>query len=284
MDTVRRGAFALVSLQLQVSDLIALRLDDVGACSKRYEVYSDRSWGWKALRVSANWLFLKYLPPFKKWGPYREMTMQEWYAIYDLLEKYGAKLTVAVTAAWAESEERLIPFPLRFPEEAAALKEGLEQGLIEIANHGLTHCVLKSNAFKPQWFSSNRRYHREFWDWIPLEEQEEHIRRSQDILQTYFQTEVITFVPPGNVFTEATLEIAERYGLWYVSCNTPRRLLSQMVILGDEQVLPFHDREIVLYGVDWLHQMLEENGSKRFRFVRELGEAVLLQAEAKQPA
>jgi len=48
-------------------------------------------------------------------------------------------------------------------------------------------------------------------------------------------------------------------------------------------VLPFHDREIVLNGVDWLHQMLEENRGKRFCFVRELGKAMLMQAEAKQP-
>ena len=254
---------------------ITLRLDDVGACSKRYEIYSDHAWSWKALSVSANWLFLKYVPPFKKWGPYREMTAQEWHAVYDLLETYGAKLTVAVTAAWAESERHLIPFPMRFPEEAAALKEGLGQGLIEIANHGLTHCVLKDNAFKPKWFSSNRRYHREFWDWVPLEEQEEHIRRSQDILQTYFHTEVVTFVPPGSVFTEATLEIAWRYGMRYVSCNTPRRLHGQMAIVGDEQVLPFHDREIVLNGVDWLQQRLEANRDKQLCFVRELGEELL---------
>jgi len=195
--------------------------------------------------------------------------------MYDLLEEYGAKLTVAVTAAWAESEGHMIPFPMRFPEEAAALKEGLEQGLIEIANHGLTHCVLKDNAFKPKWFSSNRRYHREFWDWVPLEEQEEHIRRSQDILQTYFKAEVVTFVPPGNVFTDATLGIARRYGLRYVSCDTPRRIHGRVVIVGDEQVLSFHDRDIVLNGVGWLQQLIANQEGKQFYFIRELGERIL---------
>ena len=44
-----------------------------------------------------------------------------------------------------------------------------------------------------------------------------------------------------------------------------------------------HDREILLNGVEWLHQMLEENRGKRFYFVRELGEAMLTQAKATQP-
>jgi peptidoglycan/xylan/chitin deacetylase (PgdA/CDA1 family) len=203
------------------------------------------------------------------------MTVQEWHAIYDLLGKYDAKLTVAVTAAWVESEEHLIPFPMRFPGEASVLKEGLEQELLEIANHGLTHCVLKDNAFKPRPFTSNRRYHREFWDWIPLEVQEDHIRRSQDILQNWFRTEIVTFVPPGNVFTDDTLEIAQRYGLQYVSCKTPQRIVDRMAIVGDERVLPLHDRDIVLNGVERLRQLIADQKGKRFCFVRELGKRML---------
>jgi len=268
-----------------MTDLIALRLDDVGASAKKYEVYSDRVWKLRIrgrtlkikgrkLKISVgNWLFLKYLPVFKAWGPYREMTTKEWYDVYDLLERFRAKLTVAVTAAWAESEKNIIPFPVRFPEEASVLKEGLQQGLLEIANHGLTHCVLKNNAFKPKWFSGNRLYHREFWDWIPPEVHEEHIRRSQDILQTYFQTDIVTFVAPGNVFADVTLEYAEKYGIRYVSCKTPPRMYKQLVIVGDEYTVPFHDREIVLYGVEWLRQLLAKQQDKQFCFVKELDES-----------
>src|SRR3989442_5561 len=60
------------------SNVCALRLDDVGASSKRYEVYSTRSWGLGRLRISGNWLFLKYLPGVKRWAPYRELTAAEW--------------------------------------------------------------------------------------------------------------------------------------------------------------------------------------------------------------
>ena len=265
--------------QIEPTDVIALRLDDVGACTKRYEVYSEHSWRWRRFHISANWLFLKYIPPFKKWGPYREMRPDEWQAVFRILEGCGAKLTVGVTAAWAEAEDHLVPFPKKFPGEAAVLKEGVQSGLIEIANHGLTHCVLANNAFKPKWFDSNRRYHREFWDWIPPEVQEDHIRQAQEILQDFFRIEVVTFVPPGNRFTDVTVEIAERYGIRYISCQTPRRMHVQMAIVGDEQVLPFHDREIVLSGVPWLCELLSNHADKEFCFVRDLGKLMLASAK-----
>ncbi|MBI2094280.1 MAG: polysaccharide deacetylase family protein [Candidatus Omnitrophica bacterium] len=254
---------------------LALRLDDVGACSKRYEVYSSWSFGLGNLRLSGNWLFLKYLPPWKRWGPYRELRANEWEMIFQLLEVFRAKLTVAVTAAWADAQDRLIPFPRKFPEAASALKRGVRRGLIEIANHGLTHCVLQDNRFKPKWFSGNRRFHREFLDEVPLDIQEEHIRHSQQVLQDWLEAEVVTFVPPGNAFIEPTLQIASRHGLRFVSCYTPRRLLDSVTIIGDEQVLPFHDRDIVLHGMEWFRALLVREQQNDFCFVRELGEHLI---------
>lgn len=238
---------------------LALRLDDVGASSKQYEVYSNRSWRWGPVRVSGNWLFLKYLPGWKACGPYRELRAQEWHEVFGILRAASARMTVAVTAAWADRADRVTPFPVRFPAEAEALKAGVREGLIEIANHGWTHCVLEGNRFHPRWMSSNRTYHREFWDWVPLSVQEEHIRRSQDILQTWCGEPVVTFVPPGNVFTEGTLAIAERYGLQYVSCNTPPRVVGAMTVLGNENVAAFHDKDLVLQGVDWLRSLLNQH-------------------------
>ena len=256
--------------------MLALRLDDVGASTKRYEVYSHHVLRlWKLNLWYGNWLFLKYLPPFKMWGPYREMKEREWLCLYELLENYQAKLTVAVTAAWVESETNLIPFPKKFPSEAAILKEGVEQGLIEIANHGLTHCVLKNNLFRPKLFSSNRKYHREFWDWISPEIHEKHIARSKKILEDFFKVNVITFVPPGNNFADFTIEIVKRYGFQYISCQTPKRMSKGIAIVGDEQVLPFHDREIVLHGVQWFREILEKNANSEFCFVRDLGQKML---------
>ncbi len=243
---------------------VALRMDDVGASTKRYEVYSNRSWGWGPARVSGNWLFLKYLPSVKAWGPYRELTAPEWSAILELLNETSASMTVAVTAAWAERSDRVTPFPEQFPAAAAVLKEGVRRGLIEIANHGLTHCVLDRNVFRPHWFSSNRMYHREFWSWVPPAVQESHIRRSQEILQQYFEVPVVTFVPPGNVFTEKTLEIAERHGLRYVSCDTPPGRVDGMTILETRDVIAFHDRDVVLNGVEWLQSLIARDAHTRF--------------------
>ncbi len=251
---------------------VALRMDDVGASTKRYEVYSKHQWGRGPFKISGNWLFLKYCPPFKAWGPYRELTANEWRALCDALARAGAKLTVGITAAWAEWHDTVIPFPQRAPEAAAVIRDGVKAGLIEVANHGLTHCVLEGNKFRPRLWKSNREFHREFWEWVPSEIQEAHIRRSQQILQDYFREPVVTFVPPGNVFTPTTLEIASRHGLRYVSCDTVAGRPGPMIVIGNEGVVPFHDRDIVYGGVRWLDDaLLEARG--RWCFVRDLGAA-----------
>jgi len=73
-----------------------LRIDDIGASTKIYEVYSK-------IRF-ANILFLKYLESFKAWGPYQEMSIDQWLLIFDLLRENKAKLTVGVTASWVEKD------------------------------------------------------------------------------------------------------------------------------------------------------------------------------------
>jgi hypothetical protein len=49
-------------------------------------------------------------------------------------------------------------------------------------------------------------------------------------------------------------------------------MYKQLVIIGDEDVIPFHDREIVLYGTEWLRQLLAQQPDPQFCFVRDLGE------------
>lgn len=243
---------------------IALRVDDVGASSKQYQV--------SRIRMRA---FGKRLVPRNLWGwaPYREMHADEWRQVFDLLQRASARMTVAVTAAWADRHDHVTPFPIQFPAQASALKEGVDQGLIEIANHGLTHCVLGGDLFRPRWMSSNRVYHREFLDWVAPSIHEQHIRRSQEILQSFFGVPVVTFVPPGNVFTEETLAIAERYGLRYVSCQTKPYRFGNLTVLGNESVVPFHDRDLVMNGVGWLQSLIDEQGDARCCAVADLMEA-----------
>lgn len=241
---------------------IALRIDDIGASTKVYEIYSKK---WRGL---ANILFLKRLKSLKAWAPYPEMTAYQWEDVLALLRKYGAKLTVGITATWVNYDGSLEPFPEKFPTQTKLLKAAQKEGLVEIANHGLTHCVLQDFLFRPRWFSSNRNYHREFWDWIDKELHLEHIKRSQKILCEAFDTEIVTLIPPGNVYCDYTLEAAEKYGIKVVNCQTVARKDPSISILSNERVIAFHDKEIVEEGPQWLENILK--GCHKFAFVKEL--------------
>ena len=203
----------------------ALRMDDVGAASKRWEVYGVTrvALGPVTLPFPGNFLFLKYIPPIKRWGPYRELSPHEWDGILGALEAAGARMTVAITAGWVEADGRVTPFPLKFPEQARLLREAAARRLVEVANHGYTHCVLRDALFRPRLFAGNRPYHREFHDWLSDEVHHEHVQRAQAILQEFVGEPVVTFVPPGNVFTKATLAAAVEVGIRYVSCLDPDR-------------------------------------------------------------
>lgn len=238
----------------------ALRIDDIGASSKKYEIYSKFHGG--------NILFLKYMQCFRAWGSYREMTVTEWNSVFNILEKFNAKLTVAVTAAWVEADGTLVPFSGKFQEEAAKLKEGVKAGLLDIANHGLTHCVVGKHL--PRLFFSNRKFHREFWSWIDPEVHFEHIKRSQQILQNYFEMCIETLVPPGNVFAESTIIAARENGIKVINCYTESRNVNGVRILGEENVTSFHDRELVLNGVGWLRKLLSDQPGMNYCFVKDL--------------
>ena len=259
---------------------LTLRLDDPGASSKRYEVYSNWNLSCGPIKVSGNWLFLKYLQPFRAWGPYREITPNEWCSIIDILDSRGAKLTVGVTAAWARSEQIQIPFDEMFPEQAEILRSGARGGTIEIANHGYVHCVLEKNLFKPKLWSGNRQYHREFWECIPDSVQEFHIIRSQEILQNWLGLDVVTFIPPGNVFSDSTLELAHKHGLRYLSCHSQKRPFSDLTFISSENVIAFHDREIVHEGIGWFIQLLDRYRDASWLLAREMGDRLKTREEA----
>lgn len=259
---------------------IAVKMDDVGAVSKIYNQYGKVLWEVFGrnlpLTPFANWLFLKRTKPFKRWAPYRELTVVEWDNIFSLLRKYNAKLTVGVTASWVEQDGNLIPFHKKFPSEASKLKEGVREGLIEIAHHGLTHCVLKDNLYKPKWFSSNRAYHREFYEWLPEQVHKRHIFEAMDILTSYFKVDIVTFVPPGNVWCEVTESYAFQAGLRFLNsygAKAPTGKKSNgLVYIGNNDVIDFHDKEIVENGIGWLeHKLLEvKERNVAFCFVKEM--------------
>lgn len=235
---------------------VILRIDDIGAASKYNEQYG------RALRLAGKTIPfpvshvgpLKRLPPFRGWGPYREMSPEEWEQTFELLATYGAHLTVCITAAWVEDDNSLTPFPQKFPAQAKLLKDAAKSGLIEIGNHGLTHCVLGEH--KPRLLRGNRTQHREFWDWLPDTLHAEHLKRAQTILTDYFGP-IITLTPPGNQWTRATESEAQKVGLRFISARFPDWTEPHALTWTDQHTTyAFHDREIVLEGVPWLKNLL----------------------------
>lgn len=242
---------------------IALRMDDVGASSKNFEVYSKNYFG--------NFLFLKYLKSFKAWGPYNEIDVFQWELIIKILRKYSCKLTIGVTATWVDEQNKLIPYNVKFKDSSVLLKNAVKEGLIEIANHGLTHCVLGKQ--KPRLFSSNRKFHREFWDWLPSKTHSHHIKESQSILRDWLSFYPQVFVPPGNVYSKKTLKPAINNHIRII--NTSSYIdnpFNELKIVDNEKVFAFHDREIVLYGHEWLEKTIINflKCKKNFIFISEI--------------
>ena len=258
-----------------MTDRVALRLDDVGAASKQHEVYGVTRIpvGPFALPFPGNLLFLKYLPPIKRWAPYPELTAAQWEEILTTLSEAGARLTVAVTAGWVERDGRIVPFPTKFPDQARALRDGVEGKLVEIANHGYTHCLMEEGLFRPRLFSGNRPYHREFYEWLPEEVHREHLRAAQDILGSWFGVPIETFVPPGNVMSAKTVTAAASVGIRFISRlgGAPRGDAGGMVFVDGPRVLGFHDRDLVRRGIGYLRQQLASRPEARFVTVSELG-------------
>lgn len=247
--------------------IIALRMDDPGASSKKYEVYS------KWPRNIGNFLFLKYIEPFRAWGPYGELNSADWTKIIDLLEKYKAKLTVAITACWVEWNGTLVPFNEKFPEVIPVIKDGIDRGVIKIASHGLTHCVLNDFAFRPKYFKGNRNAHREFWDYIDYETQLNHLQNSKKILESSFGVKINLIVPPGNVFSQDTVNAAIFSKFSVLNCNeaTNKNVERfELKIIDNSNIVAFHDREVKLIGIAWLENILKKYAEYDFKFVEEL--------------
>ena len=255
---------------------VALRMDDVGAASKKHEVYglTRIPLGPFAVPFPGNFLFLKYIPPIKRWGPYRELTADEWERVLVELGDAGARMTVAVTAGWVEADGTIVPFPRKFPDAAVTIRAGMDKGLLEVANHGYTHCVLEGGRFRPRRFSGNRQDHREFYEWLPEETHREHLRRSQAILQEFFARSVVTFAPPGNVFARKTLAAVAAEGIRYVSCLEPGRwgAVAGLTFVGEADVVALHDRDVVIGGVARLRRILRGHRATPLVTVREVGQ------------
>ncbi|MEK7103998.1 MAG: DUF2334 domain-containing protein [Patescibacteria group bacterium] len=227
------------------------RIDDIGASTKKFEQYGH----WKI----GNFWFFKKIWPFKKWGPYKELTAKEWKIFLEIFEQNNIKPIIAITAAWVERDSNLIPFPEKFPEEASILKQAFLDGKVEVANHGLTHCVVGKHL--PKFCGSNRKYHREFWPELSQEIHEEHILKSQEILEKFFEKPITTFVPPGNVWSYKTYLALLKTNIKKVISSRymqdSQENMQRIEFINDKQgFFCFHDKELKEKGIGWLKNKL----------------------------
>ncbi len=245
------------------------RIDDIGASAKHFEQHGEmwfKLFGKKIICFPfADFWFLKRIWPFKRWAKYDELTIEEWKIFLDIFEKNNIVPIVAVTACWVDKKSNLIPFPQKFPEEAVILKSAFLDGKITIANHGLTHCVIGRHL--PKFWGSNRSGWREFLPELGQSLHTEHILKSQGILENFFGKPIEILVPPGNMWSYKTYLALKGTSIKKVMCNrymldSDEPMAGIEFIKDDERVLAFHDRELKLYGKEWLLRKIKELNKK----------------------
>ena len=238
---------------------ITFRIDDIGASTKCFEQYGRRLFKCKNIPFFyfplANFWFFKKIPPFKKWGEYEELTKEKWVEFLEIFEEYKIIPIVTITACWVEKDSTFTSFPKKFPEEAKVLKNAFSNKKIIIANHGLTHCVAGQHL--PRFLFSNRNFHREFWPYLDQEIHNEHIFKSQEILENYFEKDIRIFIPPGNVWSIKTYRALLKTNIKTVICNKymvdSNEKMDGIEFIDDKNnFFCFHDRELSLYGKKWL--------------------------------
>lgn len=248
-------------------DDFILRIDDIGASTKYYNQHGKkwfRVFGKKIIYFPlANFWFFKRISPFKKWAKYEELTPDEWLDFMKFFKENRIVPIVAVTATWVDDKFNLTPFHEKFPEEARLLKEAFSGGEIIIANHGLTHCIVGKHL--PRFFSSNREYHREFYSYLDQSWHHEHIKKSQEILEAFFERPVEIFVPPGNIWSVKTYNAIKETNIKRVMCNkfmedSDVKLEDLEFIIDGDNQLVIHDRDMKLFGVRWLNSKLKKYG------------------------
>jgi hypothetical protein len=179
----------------------------------------------------------------------------QWKEVLHRLDSLNVVPLIAITACWVTPDSHLIPFPKKFPQAAVALKKAFQAGTIEIANHGLTHCVVGKHL--PRFWSDNRRFHREFWPELPEDVHQSHVVNSQEILESWLEQPVTEFVPPGNVWSIKTYRALTKTNIRRVIANQPMldaamQNLQPIAYIDDTSgYRVIHDRDIVLNTTAW---------------------------------
>lgn len=243
---------------------VVFRIDDIGASTKHFNQHGQKwfkLFGKKNIYFPfANFWFLKTIRPFAKWAKYDELTENEWRFFLKVFKENNIVPIIAITATWVDKDSVLTPFPEKFPKQAELLKEAFLNGDIIIANHGLTHCVVGEH--KPLFWGSNRASWREFLPELPESLHRNHILKSQEILETFFGKPIEILVPPGNMWSVKTYRSLIGTNIKKIMCNkymldSEEEMEGVSFVKDDEKTFAFHDRELKLYGKEWLMKNIE---------------------------
>jgi phage anti-repressor protein len=87
---------------------------------------------------------------------------------------------------------------------------------------------------KPRLFSSNRKYHREFWEWLPYETQYFNISKSSEIFKNWLGFSPDILVPPGNVYSIDTIKICEELNFKTINSSKTFHVKTNIRILNND--------------------------------------------------
>jgi hypothetical protein len=159
---------------------MSIRIDDLGASSKRYERWSHHSWAnfWPAYDRRL----------FGAWGPYRELSVDELEDICEVTSRARKTITLAITAYWVKRNGSLLAYNRKFPGQAAIIAHYARRGVVEVAAHGMTHCVPGQHLHK--WVGNNRYWHRDRAPWRA---------EAKRAIELWLDLPVTRFVEPGHI-------------------------------------------------------------------------------------
>lgn len=162
----------------------SIRLDDVGASSKRFEYHAPKPW--------QNIYPLNHRRLFGLMAPYRELHAHELETIFHTVALAQRVLCVGVTAYWVSRRGSLMAFNRKYPGQAAVIAMYARRGVVEVAAHGATHCVVGQH--RPRWIGSNRYWHRERTPW------RDEAKRS---IESWLELPILRFIEPGEIARDA---------------------------------------------------------------------------------
>lgn len=133
--------------------------------------------------------------------------------VIELFVKRKIPVTVAVIPFTKNKikDQGLIPFKL---EEKSLLKQASDSGIVEIALHGFLH---KSVAIDKDGLKSEYAF-------VKLSKQLEKIEKGKHLLESLFNKEIVTFVPPWESYDKNTLVALEKAEFKILSANRNRMI------------------------------------------------------------